>query len=494
MNKNSRFLLSLGISLMATLAVGLPDTSAATGPEILEAVKASDHHTLSALIATGADVDAPQGDGATALHWAAYRTDGVAVDLLLNAGACVNVQNDLGATALWLAASGGDATIVTRLIEAGADPGLALHTGETSLMAASRAGATRAVRRLLDNGAAVNAREHERGQTALMWAAAQRHSDVARLLLAYGADPHARSSVWSQLENTAGNTNGSGNFEMAHGGSSPVLFSARNGDVETAAVLFEFGADVDSTAASGTSALVVATHSGHTDLAAYLLEQGADPNAADAGYTALHAAILRGDLPLVVALLDHGATPDTPIAHGTPGRRFSADYSIRHQAVGAGALWLAAKYGELEMVRLLAKRGASAHVVPYSGESSLQAAMGSPRISQENRRNRVGAPFTDQDQEEADTLEMARLLRELGVDMSAANDQGNTALHDAVRRGFKTLVVYLAEQGAELNATNQRGQTPLALAESPQPVYGTNGLRTTRPEIATFLRGLGASN
>ena len=494
MNRKTRRHLSVGVSWVAALIIGIPAAAATADPKILVAVKASDHRALTALITDGADVDAPQGDGATALHWAAYRADPVAVNLLVEAGASVNTQNDLGATALWLAAGGEDVAIVARLLEAGADPGLTLRTGETPLMAASRAGVRATVRLLLDHGADVNVRENEHRQTALMWAAAQGHSEVVRLLLAFGANPHARSSVWAQLENTAGNTNGSGNFEMAHGGSSALLFTARNGDVETASVLLDSGADVNDASAAGTSALVVAVHSGHAELASYLLQRGADPNAAGGGYTALHAAILRSDTALTVTLLDHGATPDAPIARGTPGRRFSADYSIRHQAVGAGALWLAAKYGELEIVRVLAKRGASPQVVPYSGESSLQAAMGSPRISQEDRRNRVGAPLPDQDREEADALEMARLLLDLGVDMNAADDQGNTALHDAVRRGFKTLVVYLAEQGAELDATNQRGQTPLALAESPQPVYGTNGLRTTRPEIATFLQGLGASN
>ena len=489
----SRFLTVLFLLWIAGGAVAPSAVHAASEPEIIQVVKTGDHDALRRLIADGAPVDAAHGDGATALHWAAYRADRLATALLIEAGASVDVANDLGATPLWLAASGQDADIVRQLLQAGADPRRTLKRGETPLMAAARAGQAQAVRQLLAHGADVDAREHERGQTALMWAAAQRHADVVRLLTAHGADVQATSRVWRQLENTAGNTNGSGNFEMRHGGSSALLFVARNGDVETARALIEAGADINDTAASGTSALVVAAHSGHADLARFLLDEGADPDAADGGYTALHAAVLRSEVELVEALLEHGADADAVVRRGTPGRRFSADYSLRHQAVGANALWLAAKYGELEILRRLAEHGASPWITPYSGESVLQAAMGVPRISQENRRNRVGAPLRDPSDEEEETLDMIRLLLDLGVDIDATNDRGDTAIHDAVRRGFTTIVGYLAERGANLDATNARGQTPLTLAETPQPVYGTNGLRTTRPEIAALLRELGAT-
>ncbi|GIS97962.1 MAG: hypothetical protein CM1200mP25_1990 [Acidobacteriota bacterium] len=110
--------------------------------------------------------------------------------------------------------------------------------------------------------------------------------------------------MWHQLENTAGNTNPVGNFKMAHGGSTPLLFAARAGDVETARALVEGGANPNDLAAAGTSALVIAAHSGHGALATYLLRQGADPNASDAGYTALHAATLRSQVDLVNSLLE----------------------------------------------------------------------------------------------------------------------------------------------------------------------------------------------
>ena len=363
--------------------------------------------------------------------------------------------------------------------------------GETPLMSAARSGDVDSVERLLAAGAEVNAAERERGQTALMWAAAQGHADVVRVLAAAGADLHARSRVWDQLENTAGNTNPIGNFRMAHGGSTALLFVARNGDLDTARVLLEAGADANDTAAAGTSALVIAAHSGHGALAGFLLEQGADPNAAGAGYTALHSAVLREQEALVGVLLAYGADPNLPVVRGTPGRRFSADYSIRHQAVGANAFWLAAKYGELGSLRTLAEHGADPFMIPSNGVSSLQAAIGTGAISQENRRNRVGVAVTEEVDQQQLTLELVRVVHGMGVDVNTADARGNTPLHDAVRNGFLPVVEFLARHGADARARNDRDQTALTLAETALPVPGTNGRRATRPEIATLLRSYG---
>ena len=463
-------------------------------PDLVAAVRTGDLAAARDLIAADADPDAPQGDGATALHWAAHRGDVEAAGLLVEAGADVNAANTLGATPLWLAARNGSAPLVGMLLEAGANPNVTLRMGETPLMSAARSGNLRVVEMLLDRGAAVDAVEYERHQTALMWAAAQQHAGVVRLLAARGANVHARTRVWDQLENTAGNTNTSGNFRKNHGGSTALLFAARNGDVETARGLVEAGADVDDVAAAGTSALVIAAHSGHGPLGIYLLEQGADPNTADAGYTALHAATLRSQVELAAALLEHGAEVDAVVERGTPGRRFSADFSIRHQAVGANAFWLAARYGESEILRMLAERGADPHVSPANRWSALKAAMGVPQISQEDRRNRVDAPDDHMDRidQEQLTLDLARTILDLGVDVNQADDRGNTALHDAVRTGFASVVDLLAAHGADLDAFNDRGQTPLILAETSLPVIGSNGLRSTQPEIAARLRELGA--
>jgi ankyrin repeat protein len=323
-----------------------------------------------------------------------------------------------------------------------------------------------------------------------MWAVAQGHAAVAQVLIEHGADVHARSAVWDQLENTAGNTNPIGNFRMPHGGSTPLLFAARQGDIETARVLVEAGADPNDTNAAGTSALVVAAHSGHGPLGIFLLEQGADPNATDAGYAALHAAVLRSQVELVDALLAHGADVNAILEHGTPGRRFSADYSLRYQLIGANAFWLAARYGEVDILRLVASQGANPLAMPESGRSSLQAAMGITRGT-ETRRNRVGIPPTDTTAQERLTAELARIALDLGVDVNAVDTRGDTALHYAVRRGFESVIELLAEAGADLNIANDRDETPLSLADSAQSIPGSYE-RGTHPTIATLLRRLGA--
>ena len=478
----------LALTALAVVAAAAPALAAG---DVAAAARAGDVAAVRSLLADGADVDARQGDGATALHWAAHRGDLELAGVLIDAGADVNAANALDATPLWLASQNGDARLVARLLAAGADANVTLKMGETPLMSAARSGDVDTVELLLAAGVDVDAAERERGQTALMWAAAQSHAEIVRVLAAAGADLDARSRVWHQLENTAGNTNPIGNFRMAHGGSTALLFAARNGDVATARALLDAGADVNDTAAAGTSALVVAAHSGHGALAQLLLGRGADPNAAGAGYTALHAAVLRGEEALVAGLLAHGADPNEPVVRGTPGRRFSADYSIRHQAVGANAFWLAAKYGELGSLRILADHGADPLMIPANGVSALQAAIGRPQISQENRRNRVGVPAADHVDQEALAMGLARVVIALGVDVNTADDRGETALHDAVRTGFASLVELLVERGADVRAANNRDQTALTLAETPLPVPGTNGRRATRPDIAALLRSYG---
>ena len=128
------------------------------------------------LVDQHADVNAPQADGATALHWAVFRSDKEMVDLLIRAGANAKAANREGATPLWLASVNGDAAIIAALINAGADPNEKLPLGRTPLMEASRTGNVDAMKVLLDHGADVNAKETLRGTTPLMWAADEGHA------------------------------------------------------------------------------------------------------------------------------------------------------------------------------------------------------------------------------------------------------------------------------------------------------------------------------
>ena len=470
---------------LAFSAVALAQGSGAT--DLLVAAKARDLEAMGALLERGADVNAAQGDGATALHWAAHWDDHEMAELLIGAGATVNVANNQGATPLWLACTNGSAAMIGRFLQAGADPNAVLSSGETPVMTASRTGTAEGVRLLLTNGADVNARERSRGQTALMWATAQQHPEVMRVLIEHDADIHARSHVWHQLVNTAGNTNPTGDIEVAQGGSTPLLFTARQGDLESARLLLAAGANVNDAAPSGTSALVVASHSGHPALAVFLLEAGADPNAADAGYTALHAAVLRGDLELVKTLIAHGADPNARLVRGTAGRRLGWDLSLRHALIGATPFLLAAKYAEVDIMRVLAANGADPLLVKQDGTTPLMVAMGVSLGSREDRRGREGTPHNDAETEERLVLEIATLAVDLGVDFNASNDAGNTALHGAARLGLNSVVQFLADRGARLDVKNTRDQTPLALASRLAETADAD-----RETTADLLRRLGA--
>src|SRR6185295_14408066 len=148
-------------------------------------------------------------------------------------------------------------------------------------------------------------------------------------LIEGGAKIEARTKAWYELVNPTGSEDGTGVEWVEQGGFTPLLFSAREGDLDSARILLDGGARVNDTAANGDTALVVAALSRHTDLAALLLARGANPDAAGAGYAALHAAILHNDVALVKALLARQANPNVMLERATAGRRSSAELELR---------------------------------------------------------------------------------------------------------------------------------------------------------------------
>ena len=471
----------LGLCLILLIsAAGLGASSADL--RLVDAVRNADKVAARALVKQGADVNARAGDGATALHWAAFQGDEETADLLIRKGARVNAANDLGVTPLWVACNTGNTAVITRLLKAGADPNIAPSTGGMPLMIAAREGNTEAVKLLLAHGADVNAKEGWRGQTPLMWAAAQQHPEVVRVLLEHRADVHARSRVWRDFVMTCCptyNSDPEGETWIEQGGFTPLLFAARAGDVDSAKLLLGAGANVNDAAPSGPSVLVVAAHSGHRALVTFLLDHGADPEAAGAGYTSLHAAVLRGDLELVKVLLAHGANPNARLTKGTPARRAYGDFAFNKAWISETPFLLALELGQLNIARALAAGGADTRATMQDGTTPLMVATRRGEARFVNVPQDVGQrPITGTpDERERLTVEGVKLVLDLGkADVNAANDAGDTALHIAAAKRANTVIQFLVASGAKLDVKDNKGLTPLALVMMGNPLKSTNGI------------------
>ena len=436
---------------------GVSESDAAPG--LIDAVKAGDAARVQALLETGADAGAAELNGSSALLWASHREDVETVRRLIEAGADVSAGNDLGATPLWAASENGSTAVVRMLLEAGADPNRQLLSGETPVMVAARAGSAAVVRQLAAAGADLD-RQGSRGQTALMWAAAQRHPEVVEALLETGADLRVRSDVWTQVMAVPPHSRPEYNREIPHGGNTALLFAVRAGDLPSARVLVDAGADVDDADAWGVSAAVLAAHGGHRDLLEFLLENGADPNAADAGFAPLHDAVMRNDSRMVAALLAHGADPNQPLLTWTPTRRASRDHHYPPPFVGASPFWLAARFARIDLMRMLADHGADPHFVhevdyivdgrmqwQTERTTALMAAFGMA-----GRRARPWVPYGGAPTAELRTLEAVMLAVELGIDVNAVDATGRTVLDEAEALQYETVVEYLVEIGAEPGA------------------------------------------
>jgi len=501
-------------SVLLALLLAASAVKAADDLRLVDAVRKSDVASVRALLKQKIDVNAAQGDGATALHWAAYLDDGESADLLIRSGANVNKANDVGMTPLMLACTNGSPGMVARLLRAKANPKIRLESGETPLMAAARAGSAESVRQLLIAGADPNAKEVWRDQTALMWAVAEMHPGVVQALIEGGADIQARTKAWYELVNPTGSEDGTGVEWVQQGGFTPLLFAAREGNVETARLLLDKGANVNDVAANGASALVIATHSDNPELATFLLERGADPNAAGAGYAAIHLAILHADLELVKQLLAHRANPNLLLERATAGRRSSQELQLRPAILGATPFWIAARFGLPQIMQALSAGGANPLFVKTTsvpeivqpsevngrplpepgGMTTLMAA-----LAPENIRRRLLTPTAVA--EEPVVLEAVKLATALGVDVNAVDDEGDGAMHRAVRLRFNSVVQFLAEKGARVDVKNKLGQTPLMIASAggaggrgAGPGGGRGGAGGGAATISTadLLRKLGA--
>jgi ankyrin repeat protein len=432
--------------------------SVAAGATVADAAEKNDAQAISALLDEEADVNARQADGMSALHWATYHDDENSVKALLAAGADAKAENRYGVTPLAIACTNGSTAIVESLLEAGADPNSSLPGGETALMTASRTGRSGTVEVLLSRGADVNARERK-GQTALMWAAAEGHVDVVDALLKAEADLH------TQLRS----------------GFTPLFFAVREGRAAVVSRLIQAGADVNETLRPGrrntdlkpTNSLILAVENGHFELATALLDAGADPNDRPAGFTALHAITwvrkpIRGDgnpppigsgnlnsLEMVRQLLKHGADVDARLEKGESELG-------RFTTTGSTPFLLAARASDIPLMKLLVELGADTNLANADNCTPLLAAAG------------VGA-LGDGDESagtEEEAMEAVGVLLELGAEVNAADDNGETAMHGAAYQSRANLVSLLAERGADINVwdrKNRAGWTPLMIARGHRP-------------------------
>ena len=490
---------------IAVVLLLLPIAGAGASPSgpLAEAVKTGDLEAVRTLLRQNVDVNAPEPDGTTALHWAAHHGDLAAVDLLLRAGAGAAAANHFGVTPLSLAAANGDAAVVERLLESGADPDTALPGRETVLMTAARAGRIDAVRALLAHGADVNAREETRHQTALMWAAAEGHADVVRALIGAGADIRALSRGPSLPMDADDGSSKYGSYERIAprvDTFTPLQFAVQAGRIEAAQALLDAGAGLEDETPQGMPLLTLAVANAHYELAARLAERGADVNADNVGFAPLHQLVrvrtlnigqfphpvptgrLTG-LELAQVLLEHGATVD---ARNT--KRWQDGFRGK-VPLDATPFLLAAKGGDAAMMQLLADHGADPLAVDANGTTAVMFTAG------------VGMSNPNEDNgTDADALEALRLAVALGGDVNTKNVYDDTAVHGAVFRATTAALEFLAANGARLDVRNRcptvycpssgdppedAGRTPLEIA-----VNGIGLLGGYRPEAAAVLRRL----
>ena len=467
--------------------------------QVADAAMNGDRTSVRNLIGQKVDVNAAQIDGTTALHWAVQANDIETAELLIRAGAKISAANHEGATPLLLATINGNASMIETLIKAGADPNASLtRTGDTALMMSARTGKLDAVKALLDRGAQMNAKEAWGDTTPLMWAVAERHSDVVKLLIERGADVNAKSKFVPSASGRGfeGTTPvaakpGQPAEEFASGLLTPLMFAAREDDIESARLLVAAGADLSALGGDGKDALGLAAFSGSYDIASFLIDKHAKVNQADAqGFTPLFWAVDRRNmetapnfpwvittdpLPLIKQLLDAGANPNALIDN-TP-RAHMRDGSPR--IVFATSLMRAAFAGDIELVKLLLAHGADPHISSKDRETSLMAACGTGFI---NGYHRQKSP--------AERVEVVKLLVGLGEDVNAADSYGITPLMVAANLGNIDVVKYLIDQGADLAAHDLGKKNDGAFGSSIEPLMPLDyaiGVGTFVPNNAVIM-------
>jgi len=486
----------LGIALLT--AVGSATAAQPSGLSLVEAAQRGETALALAQIDHGADVNAPSGDGTTALLWAVHRDDRALIERLLKARANVKIANRYGATAMSEAAAYGDAAVIGQLLKAGADPDSPNIDNQTALMVVAHTDNVKAADLLLRHGAHVNATEKLRGQTALHFAAAEGQPDMVKELLRHHADPNARSTVERNLRQVSSEPRIQW---RSPGGFTPLLYAARQGCMPCVQELIRRGADPNLTDPDGISPLLIATENYHFDVAVYLMKQGADPNHWDWwGRTPLYAAVDLNTVPaggradkvsldattslnMIERLLDAGVNPNAQLKLFPPFRAIGADRGADEMlTIGTTPLIRAAKAGDAEAIRLLLAHGARANLPNSLGITPLMAAAGLGSNEIDTR----GKYVTQQE-----AVASIELLVAAGADVNVVDNRGQSALHGAAYWGWNDVVRCLVAHHADIGVKDARGFTAVDTALGRSDGHGRGGSgKVVHEETAALLQQL----
>ena len=486
--------------VLLTASTALAAETVVKDTRLVQAAKTGDTTTAVALLNKRVDPNVAGPDGTTALHWAVRNNDTGLVDRLIRAGADAKATNRYGVTAIALACESGSAAIIERLLTAGVSVNATGPYGETALHTCARAGNVEGSRALIARGATLDAGDNWRGQTPLMWATAQGHPDVMRVLIEAGADVNARSTiiVWERQR-----TSEPRDKWLPPGGLTPLLFAAREGCVDCTKVLLSAGADPDIVDPDQYTPLIIALINGHLDVAGALIDAGANVDMQDkVGRTALWAAVdahtipssnrpapretddTLGSLEIITRLLDRGAKVDLALRAQIPYRTKLDRGGAGVLGPGKTPLLRAAKAGDVPVIKMLLAKGANPRAVTTRGNVNpiMMAANVAAREEDMTGRNKT----------QKDAIESIRLLLAAGSNINGVDTQGRTAAHGAAMWGWTDVVRFLHDNGLKLDIQDKRGYTALDTALGLAGGFGFGGSAgVVHEETAKVIRELG---